>query len=91
MSSSSDQNSVAKKRNQMLLDKVRSMLSSLKLHRSLWIEELKMTLDILNWVSTKAIPKTSFELWKSWNQVYDIYSFRDVCQRWEYITHERRS
>ena len=61
-----DQNGVAEKRNQTLLDMVRSMLSSSKLPRFLWTEALKTTVYILNQVPTKVVPKTPFELWKGW-------------------------
>ena len=43
-----------------------SMLSSSKLPRSLWTETLKTVAYILNWVSTKALFETPFELWKGW-------------------------
>ena len=48
MSGSPDQNSVAEKRNQTLLDMVRSMLSSSKLPEFLWTKALKMAMYILN-------------------------------------------
>ncbi|KAL6315675.1 hypothetical protein AAG906_005765 [Vitis piasezkii] len=57
---------VAERRNQTLLDMVRSMLSSSKLPKFLWIEALKTTMYILNRVPTKAVPKTPFELLKGW-------------------------
>lgn len=66
MPSSLDQNGVAEKRNQTLLDMVRSMLSSSNLLKSLWTEELKTTVYILNLVPTKVVPKMPFELWKGW-------------------------
>ncbi|KAK4273328.1 hypothetical protein QN277_021753 [Acacia crassicarpa] len=66
MPGSPDQNGVAKRRNRTLLDMVRSMLSSSKLPKSLWIDALKTTVYILNRVPTKAVPKTLFELFKGW-------------------------
>ena len=66
MPSSSDQNGVTKTRNWTLMEMVRSMLSSSKLPKSLWIEALKMTAYILNRVPTKVIAKTPFELFKGW-------------------------
>ena len=45
---------------------VRSMLSSLKLPKFLWTEVLKTAVYVLNQVPTKVVPKTPFELWKSW-------------------------
>ena len=65
MPGSSDQNGVVKRRNQTLLDMVRSMLSSSKIPKSLWIEALKTTVSILNRVPTKVVSKTPFELFKS--------------------------
>jgi transposase InsO family protein len=66
MPGSPDQNGVAERRNQTLLDMVRSMLSNSNLPKSLWAEALKTTVYILNRVPTKAVPKTPFELWKGW-------------------------
>ena len=48
MSGSSYQNSVAKRKNQTLMDMVRSMRSNTKLPQYLWTEALKMTVYILN-------------------------------------------
>ncbi|XP_044496534.1 (E)-beta-farnesene synthase-like [Mangifera indica] len=66
MPGSPDQNGIAERRNRTLLDMVRSMFSSSKLPKSLWIEALKTTVYILNRVSTKAVSKTPFELFKGW-------------------------
>ena len=63
---SPDQNTVAERRNRTLLEMVRSMLSSSKLPKSLWIEALKMEAYILNRVSTKVVAKTPFELFYGW-------------------------
>ena len=48
-----------------LLDKLHNMLSSYELPKSMWIEAL-MDVYILNWVLTKAVTKTQFELLKGW-------------------------
>ena len=64
MSGSPDQNGIAERRNQTLLDMVRSMLSNSKLPRFLWTEALKTVVYILNRVPTKVVPNTPFELWK---------------------------
>ena len=64
MHCSLDQNGVAKRRNRTLIDMVRSMLSSSKLPKSLWTEDLKIAAYILNQVPTKAVLKTPFELFK---------------------------
>ncbi|KAL0443938.1 UNVERIFIED_CONTAM: hypothetical protein Slati_2116500, partial [Sesamum latifolium] len=53
MPGSSDQNGVTERRNQTLLDMVRSMMASSKLPKSLWIEALKTTVYILKRVPTK--------------------------------------
>ena len=45
---------------------VRSMLSSFNLPKFLWTEALKTAVYILNRVSTKAVPKMPFELFKGW-------------------------
>ena len=66
MPGSPDQNGVAERRNRTLMDMVRSMLSSSKLPKSLWVEALKTAVYILNRVSTKAVLKTPFELFKGW-------------------------
>ena len=48
------------------MEMARSMLSSSKLPKFLWIEALKMAVYILNRVPNKAITKTPFELFKGW-------------------------
>ena len=45
---------------------MRSILSNSKLPEFLWPETLKTAAYILNRVPTKAVPKTSFELFKGW-------------------------
>ena len=64
MPDSLDQNGVAERRNQTLMDMVRSMLSNSKLPKSLWTEALKTAVYILNRVLTKVVPRTLFELFK---------------------------
>ena len=66
MSGSLDKNGVAERKNKTLLDMVRSMLSSSKLPKFLWTGALKTTAYILNWVPTKVVSKTPFELFKGW-------------------------
>ena len=48
MSGSPDQNGVAERRNQTLMDMVRSIRSNIKLPQYLWSEAPKMTVYILN-------------------------------------------
>jgi hypothetical protein len=57
------QNGVAERRNRTLMDMVRSMLSNSTLPLSLWMYALKTTVYLLNRVPSKAVPKTSVELW----------------------------
>jgi len=63
MLSKPQQNDVAERHNHTLLDMVRSMLSNLSLPISLWMHALKTAMYLLNWVPSKAVPKTLFELW----------------------------
>ena len=56
-------NGVAERRNQTLLDMMRSMLSYSSLPTSFWGYALRTVVYILNVVSSKFIPRTSLELW----------------------------
>jgi hypothetical protein len=56
------QNGVAERRNCTLMDMVRSMLSYFELPVKLWMEALKTVVHILNWVPSKSVPKTPYEL-----------------------------
>ena len=66
MPGSPDQNGMAKRRNQTLMDMVRSMRSNTKLPQYLWTETLKTAVYILNRVPTKDVSKTPFESFKGW-------------------------
>ena len=55
--------SVLERCNRTLMDMVRSMLSNSKLPVSLWMYALKTAMYLLNKVTSKAVPKTPFELW----------------------------
>jgi len=57
------QNGVAERRNQTLMDMIRNMLSNSSLLISLWMYALKTVMYLLNRVPSKAIQKISFELW----------------------------
>jgi hypothetical protein len=57
----SQQNGVVERRNCILMDMVRSMISRSSLPLSLWSEALKTTVYILNRVPSKSVPKTPFE------------------------------
>ena len=48
------------------MDIVRSMRSNINLPQFLWTETLKTTVYIINWVPTKVVQKTPFELFKGW-------------------------
>jgi hypothetical protein len=63
MSSSPAINGVAERRNQTLMEMVRSMISHTSLPLNLWGEALKTAAYILNWVPTKTANKTPYELW----------------------------
>ena len=55
-------NGVAERRNRTLLDMVRSMMSYSSLPVSFWGYAIKTTVDILNVVPSKSVPKTPMEL-----------------------------
>ena len=57
------QNGLAERRNQTLLDMVRSMMSFFTLPLFFWGYVLKTTTYILNIVTSKSIPKTLMEIW----------------------------
>ncbi|KAF7844302.1 Retrovirus-related Pol polyprotein from transposon TNT 1-94 [Senna tora] len=66
MPGSPDMNGVAERRNNTLLDMVRSMVSNSKLPIFLWREALNTNVYIQNRIPTKAVSKTPFEIWKCW-------------------------
>ena len=57
------QNGVAERRNQTLLDMVRSMMSLSTLPLSFWGYALEAAAYILNMVPSKSVPKTPMEMW----------------------------
>ena len=57
------QNRAAERRNKMLLDIVRSVMSYSTVPISFWVYALQTVADILNRVPSKAILKTPLELW----------------------------
>jgi hypothetical protein len=63
MSDEPQQNGVVERRNRTLMDMVRSMLSYSTLPIGLWMEVLKTIIHILNWVPSKSVSKTPYELW----------------------------
>ena len=66
MPSSPEQKGVTERRNQIVMDMVRSMRSNINLPQFLWTEALKMVAYIINQVLTKAVQKKPFELFNSW-------------------------
>ncbi|GJU07406.1 retrotransposon protein, putative, ty1-copia subclass [Tanacetum coccineum] len=56
-------NGVSERRNQSLLDMVRSMMSLTTLPMSFWCYALKFAARILNMVLTKKVNKTPYEMW----------------------------
>ena len=66
MLGSPKQNGVAERRNQTLMDIVRSMRSNDNLPQFLSTKALKMAVYIINWVPTKVVQKAPFELFKCW-------------------------
>ncbi|GKD57115.1 retrotransposon protein, putative, ty1-copia subclass [Tanacetum coccineum] len=56
-------NGVSERRNQTLLDMVRSMMSQTTLPKSFWDYALETAARILNMVPTKKVDKTPYEIW----------------------------
>lgn len=56
-------NALAERRNQVLLDMVRSMLSSSELPIFLWGYDLETTMYTLNLIPSKSVPKMPLEVW----------------------------
>ncbi|GJR57252.1 retrotransposon protein, putative, ty1-copia subclass [Tanacetum coccineum] len=56
-------NGVSERRNQTLLDMVRSMMSQTTLPKSFWDYALESAARILNMVPTKKVDKTPYEIW----------------------------
>jgi hypothetical protein len=54
---------VAERRNHILMNMVRSMLSYFMLPISFWMEALKTVVHILNRVPSKSVAKTPYEMW----------------------------
>jgi hypothetical protein len=62
MPGESQQNGVPERRNCILMDMIRSMLSYSTLPIGLWMEALKTTIHILNRVTSKSVSKILYEL-----------------------------
>nr|GEV29527.1 hypothetical protein [Tanacetum cinerariifolium] len=56
-------NGVSERRNQTLLDMVRSMMSQTTLPKSFWDYALETAAPILNMVPTKKVDRTPYEIW----------------------------
>ncbi|RVW24532.1 Retrovirus-related Pol polyprotein from transposon TNT 1-94 [Vitis vinifera] len=74
------QNGVAKRRNQTLKNMVRSMINHYSLPESLWGEAIKTAIYILNRVPSKAIAKTSYELWTGKKPRYLVASSKSFFE-----------
>ncbi|RDX66927.1 hypothetical protein CR513_54256, partial [Mucuna pruriens] len=74
-------NGVTEQQNRTLKDMVRSMISHSSLPESLWGEALKTIVNILNRVPTKAINKTSSELWTSKKPISCYFVSYAECSR----------
>ena len=57
------QNGVVERRNRILMEMVRSMMSHSSLPISMWMYALRTAMYLLNRVPSKAVSKTQFELW----------------------------
>ena len=57
------QNGITERRNRILLEMVRSMMSYSTLPISFWGYALNTVMYLLNLVPSKSIPKTPVELW----------------------------
>jgi transposase InsO family protein len=57
------QNGMFEKRNQTLLDMVRSMMSQTNLPLSFWGYALETIAFVLNRVPTKSVERTTYEIW----------------------------
>lgn len=55
------QNGADERRNQTLMDMVKSMISNSSLPLNLYKKALKTVMYILNWVPSKVVPKTKFK------------------------------
>ncbi|GKA99274.1 retrotransposon protein, putative, ty1-copia subclass, partial [Tanacetum coccineum] len=69
-------NGVAKWRNRTMLDIVRSMMSQATLPISFWVYALETATHILNFVPTKKVSKTPFEMWKGKQESYGYLFYK---------------
>ena len=74
----SQQYGIVKRRNQTLMDMVRSMMGFLSRHVSFWGYALDTTTYLLNLVFSKSIPLTLIKMWKSCNPIYNTFPFGGV-------------
>ena len=63
MSGTLENNDVVTRRDETLLDIIRSMMSSSSLPKFLWMYALKTAMYLLNRVPSKVVLNTPFELW----------------------------
>jgi hypothetical protein len=86
MSDEPQQNGVVERRNRTLMDMVRSMLSYSTLPIGLWMEVLKTIIHILNWVPSKSVSKTPYELWTGHKPYLITFMYGAVLLRLRYLT-----
>ena len=72
---------IAKKRNQTMLDMIRSMMSNATLPKSFWGHALVTIALTINMVSSKSVEKTPYELWFGKSQICLILKMglRSIC------------
>jgi len=73
---------VAKKRNQTMLDMIRSMMSNATLPKLFWGHTLDTTALTINMVPSKSVEKTPYELWFGKSQICLILKMglQSICQ-----------
>ena len=71
-------NGVSERRNQTLLDMIRSMMSRTDLPISLWGNALETAVFLLNRIPSKVVEKTPYELWTGSVLVYLFSRFEVV-------------
>ena len=73
------------------MDMVRSMLSNSTLPISLWMYALKTVVYLLNWVPSKTVPKTPFELWTGRKlSLKHLHVWGCLVEARIYNTHEKK-
>ena len=66
-------NGVSERRNRILLDMVRSMMSFSKLLISIWGYALETAVHVLNVLPSKSVASTPYEIWKGKNPDFSYF------------------